>query len=93
MQQLDTIKSLIADGRIDEAVAMCEAEASRETDAGRLEMIYYTLGNAHRKREDWQRALNAYQRAIDINPAGPAATARKMIIEILNYYYKDQFNQ
>lgn len=93
MESLEKIKSLIAEGEIDQALAMCEAEASTETDTTRLEIIYYTMGNAHRKREDWQKALNSYQKAIDLNPQSPAVTARKMIIDILNYYYKDQFNQ
>ena len=56
-------------------------------------MAYYLLGNAFRKQGDWQGALNNYQEAIDINPDSPAAEARNMVIDILNFYNKDMFNQ
>lgn len=93
MDETDRIKTLIAGGAIDEALAACQAALQSTSDSSAHAHIYYLMGNAHRKREDWQKAMNAYQQAIDIDPHSPAATARKMITEILNYYYKDQFNQ
>ncbi len=93
MEQFDEIKKLIADGMIDRALDICNAEAANETNKQKLETIYYLMGNAHRKREEWKEAMNCYQKAIDLNPDSPAVTARKMIVEILEYFYKDQFNQ
>ena len=55
--------------------------------------LYYLRGNAYRKKGDWKQALDNYQFAIDINPEGPAVQARKMVIDILNFYHKDMFNQ
>ena len=38
-------------------------------------------------------ALNNYQKAIDLNPESPAADARQMVIDILNFFNKDMYNQ
>ena len=54
---------------------------------------YYLLGNAYRKKGDWQNALNNYLEAIERNPESPAVQARKMLMDILNFYNKDMFNQ
>jgi hypothetical protein len=50
------------------------------------------LGNAYRKKENWELALNNYRSAIDINSGSPAKHAYKMVIDILNFYHKDMFN-
>ena len=55
--------------------------------------LYYLRGNAYRKKGDWKRALDNYQYAIELNPDSPAVQARKMVIDILNFYHKDMFNQ
>ncbi|MBS5639540.1 MAG: tetratricopeptide repeat protein [Bacteroides sp.] len=55
--------------------------------------LYYLRGNAYRKKGDWKRALDNYQYAIELNPDSPAVQARKMAIDILNFYHKDMFNQ
>lgn len=54
---------------------------------------YYLRGNAYRKLSNWQAALNDYQRAIDLDPESPAQQARRMVIDILNFYHKDMYNQ
>lgn len=58
-----------------------------------LDEAHYLLGNTFRKLGDWKRALDAYQAAIDINPESPAMEARSAIIDILNFYNKDMYNQ
>ena len=40
-----------------------------------------------------KQALDNYQYAIELNPDSPAVQARKMAIDILNFYHKDMFNQ
>ena len=51
-------------------------------------------GNAYPKgKGDWKQALDNYQYAIELNPDSPAVQARKMAIDILNFYHKDMFNQ
>ena len=54
---------------------------------------YYLMGNAYRKLGNWQKALNNYQSAIELNPDSPALQARKMVMDILNFYNKDMYNQ
>lgn len=56
-------------------------------------MNYYLLGNAYRKMGNWQQALNNYLEAIERNPESPAVSARDMIMNILNFYNKDMYNQ
>lgn len=53
---------------------------------------YYRIGNAHRKQSDWQHALECYNHAISLDPDSPAAKAKEMLENILNYYCKDMFN-
>ena len=57
------------------------------------EAAHFLMGNLHRKKEDWQGALNEYQAAIDINPESPARMAYDAIQEVLAFYNKDMFNQ
>ncbi|HJC98877.1 MULTISPECIES: tetratricopeptide repeat protein [Bacteroidaceae] len=90
-ERLKTIKKLIDEGKTSTAIDQLNlflAQNSQDAD-----MAYYLLGNAFRKQGDWQGALNNYQEAIDINPDSPAAEARNMVIDILNFYNKDMFNQ
>ncbi len=55
--------------------------------------IYYILGNVYRKQGNFQKALNNYLEAISINPKSPAFHAREMLMDILNFYNKDMYNQ
>ena len=81
---------MIHDGKLDEAIQLlihfiqnnqCNDEP------------YYLLGNAYRKQGNWQMALNSYLEAIERNPDSPAVNARLMLMDILNFYNKDMFNQ
>ena len=54
---------------------------------------YYLLGNAYRKQGNWQQALNNYLEAMERNPESPAVNAHKMVMDILNFYNKDMYNQ
>lgn len=91
MNDIERIKELIDNGETELALLECDNMLNTcDTDK---DTIYYLKGSIYRKQENWQMALNNYQMAIDINPQSPAVTARKMIINILEYYYKDQFNQ
>ena len=53
---------------------------------------YYQLGNEYRRKGDWQQALNKYLEAIALDPESPAAQAKEMLDDILNYYHKDYYN-
>ena len=85
MDQLKTIKELINQGDIENALQALEPVGKDEA--------YYLMGNAYRKLGDWQKALNNYQSAIELNLDSPALQARKMVMDILNFYNKDMYNQ
>lgn len=91
MDQLNTIKELINQGNVEEALVALE-EFLRIAST-RKDEAFYLRGNAYRKQGNWQQALNNYQSAIDLNPDSPAVEARKMVIDILNFYHKDMYNQ
>lgn len=91
MEQLTTIKELISQGDVNEAI--CALDQILLTDPVGNDEAYYLRGNAYRKQGNWQQALNNYQSAIDINPQSPALQAQKMVMDILNFYHKDMFNQ
>lgn len=91
MDKLNDIKQLINDGNTETAIMLLTDFITNNTD--KIDTAYYLMGNAFRKQGNWQGALNSYQEAIQINPESPAADARAMVMDILNFYNKDMFNQ
>ena len=91
MEQIDNLKELINRGDVDEAIK--QLDLLLQDPSVEKETLYYLRGNAYRKKGDWRLALDNYQYAIDLNPESPAVQARKMAIDILNFYHKDMFNQ
>ncbi len=74
-------------------VAIVEAERYISTSAEDIDFAYYILGNAYRKKGDWQGAINNYLKAMELNPASPAHQAYQMAYDILNFFNKDMYNQ
>ena len=92
MQELNKIRELLSQGEVEQTIRALDEYLSRP-EIPQKDEAYYLRGNAYRKAGNWQQALNNYQQAIDINPESPAADARKMAIDILNFYHKDMYNQ
>lgn len=92
MEELKRIREQLIRGEAERSIEELEAYLSCEYSLQKDE-AYYLMGNAYRKMGNWQKALNCYQQAIDINPESPAADARKMAIDILDFYHKDMYNQ
>ena len=90
-ERLKAIKNLINEGEAEKAIE--ELNAALETGNGERDRMFYLMGNAYRKMNNWQGALNSYQEAIALNPESPAKEAREMMMDILNFYNKDMFNQ
>ncbi|OAV75062.1 putative O-linked N-acetylglucosamine transferase, SPINDLY family [Bacteroidales bacterium Barb7] len=90
MHHTDTIKQLINEGKTEEAVRLSDAfiEKGEASDT-----VWYLRGNACRKQGDMRQALNSYLRAMELNPDSPAQQAYNMLIDILNFYNKDMYNQ
>ncbi|WP_294629339.1 tetratricopeptide repeat protein [uncultured Bacteroides sp.] len=93
MKQIDNLKELINRGDVEAAIEQLNLLLRYSSVEKEKETLYYLRGNAYRKQGNWKQALDNYQYAIDINPDSPALQARKMVIDILNFYHKDMFNQ
>ena len=91
MEQLNTIKELINQGNVEQAIF--QLDEILQTDFPGKDEAYYLLGNAYRKQSNWQQALNNYHYAIDLNPDSPARQAYNMVMDILNFFHKDMYNQ
>ena len=82
---MDEIKSLLYKGETDEAIRLL-TDYIRENPES--DEAYYLLGNAWRKKGD-----NRLAEAIHRNPDSPAQKAYDMLMDILDFYYKDMYNQ
>ena len=88
--KLILIKELIREGQLETAIKQLSQYIQADlTD----DEPYYLLGNAYRKQGNWQLALNNYLEAIERNPESPAVQAHQMMMDILNFYNKDMYNQ
>ena len=90
-EKLAQAKELIEKGEVESAINIlnqCIADHKACSDEP-----YYLLGNAYRKQGNWQMALNNYLEAIEKNPESPAVNAKKMLMDILEFYNKDMYNQ
>ncbi len=90
MENFEQIKQLLTKGAADEAIALLAGFTEKNPSS---DEAFFLLGNAYRKKEHWEFALNNYRKAMDLNPESPAKHAYKMVIDILNFYNKDMFNQ
>ena len=73
-KQLSDIKKLIERGETDTAInALTNFIGNHQ---GSKDEAYYLLGNAYRKKGDWQQALNNYLEAIERNPESPAVQSK-----------------
>ena len=88
---MTNIKELIRTGKTQEAIQLLTEQTKDDTKCN--DETYYLLGNAYRKQGNWQMALNNYLEAIDRNPNSPAVEARNILMDILNFYNKDMYNQ
>ena len=46
---------------------------------------YYKAGNEKRKEGKWHEAINCYIAALQLDPDSPAAEAKAMLEDILNF--------
>jgi len=90
MEQLKTIKELINQGDVEQAIR--QLDQYMQTTSNSLDEAYYLRGNAYRKQGNWQEALNCYQQAMELNPNSPARQAHQMAMNILNFFNKDMYN-
>jgi tetratricopeptide (TPR) repeat protein len=85
------LRDLLEASKADEAIAA--AEQYRAEGGVMDDELFYLLGNAWRKKGNWQMAMNNYLEAIHLNPESPAQQALDIANEILAFYNKDMYNQ
>ena len=93
MESVNLVKEHISKGNVNEAIEMLNELLGSLTLPCNADELYYLRGNAYRKLGNWQQALNNYLEAINLNPQSPAVHAREMIMNILEFYNKDMYNQ
>ena len=87
----ELIRNLLATEKADEAIE--QLEAWRSAGGAMDDELFYLLGNAWRKKGNWQMAMNNYLEAVALNPESPAQQALDIANEILDFYNKDMYNQ
>ncbi|MBR5074257.1 MAG: tetratricopeptide repeat protein [Bacteroidales bacterium] len=85
------LEVILRDEGADRAIAEAKNYISSQKED--LDFAYYILGNAYRKKGDWQGAINNYLEAMAINPDSPAKQAYEMANDILDFFNKDMYNQ
>lgn len=87
---IEKARQLIYNGEIDMAISVL----NDYIDSNPLDdEAFFLRGNAWRKKGDNRLALNNYLEAIHLNPDSPAQKAHDMLMDILNFYNKDMYNQ
>ena len=89
-ENLINIKELIKEGQLETAIEKLTLYIEHNSAD---DEPFYLLGNVYRKQGNWQLALNNYLEAIERNPESPAVHAHQMMMDILNFYNKDMYNQ
>ena len=74
MEQLNTIKELISQGNVEQAILLLD-ELLQTDFPGKKTKPIISGGTPTGNRGNWQQALNNYRYAIDLNPDSPARHA------------------
>lgn len=60
---------------------------------GETAQLYYLQGKVYMKQSAWTKAISSFLKAEELEPEGPAKECRLMLIDIMEFYNKDMFNQ
>lgn len=91
MEELQLIKEMLWKNQVEEAIRQLDDLLLK--DFPDKDEAYYLRANAWRRKNNWKNALDDYQRAADLNPQSPAVHARRALLDILEFYNKDMYNQ
>ena len=87
----ERVQALLDAYEADEAITLLDGY---RTSGGPMDdTLFYLLGNAWRKKGNWQMAINNSLQAVHLNPESPAQQALEIDNEILEFYNKDMYNQ
>lgn len=88
---LDQAKTLLKQGKTEQAISVLDQYL--EFHDPNSDEAYFIMGNAYRKLENLSEAMNCYLKAVEFNPKSPAKEAYEQVSEILDFYFKDMYNQ
>ncbi len=86
---LQDIELLIKEGRRADAYRLLENLLEMEPNNSRA---WYFMGNLLRGKQRWGEAINAFNRAAEIDPGSPASKAVESIYDILRFQNTDLMN-
>lgn len=92
MDELEKIKCLTDNGDIDAAIELSDTCLKSIPEGRTADEIYFLRGNAFVRANIWGKALENYGAAMSLNADSPAGDAYRMVMEIMDFYDKDQFN-
>ena len=55
--------------------------------------LLYLKGKAFMKQSQWGKAISQFRQSRQLQPDGPAAEAEDILLEIMEFYNKDMYNQ
>ena len=87
----ERVQALLDAYETDDAISLLDGY--RASGGPMDDTLFYLLGNAWRKKGNWQMAINNYLEALHLNPDSPARQALDIANEILDFYNKDMYNQ
>ena len=66
--EIEKAKTLLDENKVQEAIELLNTLVA-DCEQENKDVAYYVLGNAYRRGNNWQEAINSYSRAIEINPS------------------------
>ncbi len=89
MDNLQTIDALVAEGRLDEALAAVTALL----DSGmRDDGLFFARGKIRWRLGDRSGATSDYAMAVSLNPESPAANALEQARDVADFFNPDLYN-
>ncbi|MGE4587868.1 MAG: tetratricopeptide repeat protein [Mangrovibacterium sp.] len=88
--QLAGIERLFREGRLSAAEKSIAIGLEAEPH---LACLHFWRGKVHFRKQEWGKAINAFQRVLEIDPHYPEAREQmEMARSILDFYTPDMFN-
>ncbi|MEN6452755.1 MAG: tetratricopeptide repeat protein [Prolixibacteraceae bacterium] len=90
MDEFEKIDRLIQEGNLQEADRLTgEVLAESPENAG----LHFRMGQIHYRKQEWGKAINQFQRVLELDPSWPGAKEQiQMANAILGYFTPDMFN-
>lgn len=90
MNEIDKIDRLMREGTLQSAEQLTGEALAESPENARL---HFRMGQIHYRRQQWGRAINSFQRVLELDPAYPGAKEQiQMANAILGYFTPDMFN-